>query len=129
MKVRRVDINPHVRTVVFCLYRLISGLSREATLRTVAYVLPLAHTRVRGSCCVALLRSVSRRMRDSTVVATDPAAHNRRYVNDRSSAIPRGTWKSISNRRRGGKRKIKSCQIPASTVKKFTCHGDFTFLK
>ena len=49
MKVRRVDINPHVRTVVFCLYRLISGLSREATLRTVAYVLPLAHTRVRGS--------------------------------------------------------------------------------
>ena len=49
MKVRRVDINPHVRTVVFCLYRLISGLSREATLRTVAYVLPLAHTRVLGS--------------------------------------------------------------------------------
>ena len=33
MKVRRVDISPHVRTVVFRLYRLISGLSAEATIR------------------------------------------------------------------------------------------------
>ena len=34
----------------------ISGLSVEATLRWLRNVLPEAHTRVRGSCCVALHR-------------------------------------------------------------------------
>ena len=56
MKVYRANINSHKRTVVFHLYRLISGFSAEAILRTVAYVLPEAHTRVRGSSCAALHR-------------------------------------------------------------------------
>ena len=50
-------------------------------------------------------------MRDSTNVATGPAAQNRRYVKEQCSAIPRGTWKSISNRRRHGKRKIDKVKI------------------
>ena len=35
----------------------ISGLSVEATLRWLRNVLPETHTRVRGSCCVALHRA------------------------------------------------------------------------
>jgi hypothetical protein len=37
----------------------ISGLSVEATLRWLRNVLPEAHTRVRGSCCVALHRGAA----------------------------------------------------------------------
>ena len=49
----------------------ISGLSVEATLRWLRNVLPEAHTRVRGSCCVALHqgRRRSRGDRPTVVVA------------------------------------------------------------
>ena len=97
------------RTTVsrLCIEKL--AVSQKATIRCCVTSAVGAHPCAR-QFCAALRRRRSRGTRDPTDVATGPAARNRRYVKDRSSAISRGTWKSISNRRHGDKRKITGCE-------------------
>ena len=79
MKVRRVDITPHVRTAVFRLhtenYRFPTKL-----LYAVAYVPPLAHTRVRGGSLP--LSEGSPSWRPSARLTTE------RYVKDQVPQLP-----------------------------------------
>ena len=81
----------------------ISGLSVEATLRWLRNVLSEAHTRVRGSCCVALHRGRRRSRVTALTLRSQQAAtlpmwrptrrvDARRYVKDQSPP-----WKERGN--------------------------------